>query len=302
MPKRILLLVCFVSVHLIHAQKSFFQPADSLQTKRVVPVTIGIGTIWTGSMIGLSQIWYKDVTKSPFHTFDDGSNWLQMDKVGHVYTNYKISLLCGDALKWSGINHKKASYLATGIGLGYQTTLEFFDAYSSDWGFSWYDMLSNVLGGGIYLGQELKWDEQRLLLKFSYHPTEFAALRPEILGSNLQERLLKDYNGQTYWLSFSPCLFRPKTTFPKWLCFSFGYSVNAKIVGDQEIFQTTVGGEIKNYSASREWIFSMDIDFSKIPVTKPWLRVLLKQLNYLKVPFPALIIRDGNLIGSPLYF
>jgi len=302
MPKRILLLVCFVSVQLIYAQTSFLQPADSLQTNRVVPVTIGIGTVWTGSMIGLSQIWYKDVAKSPFHTFDDGSNWLQMDKVGHVYTNYKISLLCGDALKWSGIKHKKAAFLATGIGLGYQTTLEFFDAYSSDWGFSWYDMLSNILGGGLYLGQELKWDEQRLLLKFSYHPTEFASLRPEVLGSNFQERLLKDYNGQTYWLSFSPFLFRPKTTFPKWLCFSFGYSVNAKIVGDQEIFQTNVGGEIKNYSASREWIFSMDIDFSKIPVTKPWLKVLLKQLNYLKVPFPALIIRDGNLTGSALYF
>jgi hypothetical protein len=56
------------------------------------------------------------------------------------------------------------------------------------------------------------------------------------------------------------------------------------------------------YNSQREFLLSLDIDFSRIPVKKPWLKVLLKQLNYLKMPFPALIIRDGKLSGSALYY
>lgn len=302
MRKRFFFLLFILLAQCVSAQNSFFEPADSLLKKRVVPVSIGVGGVWAGSMIGLHEVWYKNVEKSNFHTFNDGANWLQMDKAGHIYTNYKISLLCGDLYKWSGVKSKKAALIGTGIGLGYQTTFELFDAYSEDWGFSWYDMGSNVLGAGMYLGQELAWGEQRILLKFSYHPTEFAAIRPSVLGSNFQESMLKDYNGQSYWMSFNPFLFNKNSTFPKWLCFSFGYSVNAKLVGDQELYVDQSTNPQTVYSSQREWLFSMDIDFSRIPAKKPWVKTLLKQLNYLKVPFPALMYRDGKLIGMPLYF
>jgi hypothetical protein len=270
--------------------------------KRFIPVSVGIAGGWAGSMIGLHEVWYKNIEKTDFHTFDDGSNWLQMDKAGHVYTNYKISLLTGDLFKWSGVRPKTAALMGTGIGLGYQTTLELFDAYSKDWGFSWYDVASNTAGAGIYLGQELLWQEQRFHLKFSYHPTDFAAIRPSVLGSNFQERLLKDYNGQTYWFSFNPFLFKENSSFPKWVCLSLGYSVNAKLVGDQEEYTFNSDAGPITYSSQREWLLSLDIDFSRIPVKKPWLKTLLKQFNYLKVPFPAMIIRDGKLTGSLLYF
>lgn len=284
------------------SQGTFFLPADSISKKRVVPVTIGIGSFWTGSMITLHEVWYKDVEKSEFHTFNDGGNWLQMDKIGHIYANYKISELCGNAYQWSGMNPKKAALIGTGIGLGYQTTLELFDAFSTEWGFSWYDVTSNMIGAGFYLGQELSWGEQRVQLKFSYHPTEFAELRPSVLGSNFQERLLKDYNGQSYWMSFNPFLFSENSNFPKWLCFSFGYSAHAKIIGDQELYIDYTTNQPTLYKSQREFLFSLDIDFSRIPVKKPWLKMVLKQLNYLKVPFPTLILRDGKLIGRGLYF
>lgn len=198
MQKLILFSFCFLNFFWFHSQQSFFENSDSLSKKRLVPVSIGIGGVWTGSMIGLHEIWYKNVEKSPFHEFNDCSNWLQMDKVGHVYTAYKLSELNSDLFNWSGLNPKTSAFLGSGISLGYQTTLEFFDAYSEEWGFSWCDVGSNVLGTGLYLSQELIWNEQRFQFKFSYHPTEFAEIRPEILGSNFQERLLKDYNGQTY--------------------------------------------------------------------------------------------------------
>jgi hypothetical protein len=253
-------------------------------------------------MIGLHEIWYKNVEKSKFHAFDDCSNWLQMDKAGHVYTAYKISELSGNLFKWSGLTPKTSSLIGSGIAFGYQSTLELFDAFSEEWGFSWCDMGSNALGTGIYLSQELLWEEQRILPKFSYHPTEFAALRPEVLGSNFQERLLKDYNGQTYWLSFNPFLFVKNSQFPKWICFSVGYSVNAKLLGDSEYYiDQTINPSI-DYHAQREFLLSLDIDFSRIPVKKPWLKAVLKQFNYLKIPFPTVILRDGKIIGAPLYF
>ena len=300
MSFRILIILSFFAANSLFAQGTFFDSPDSLLKKRIIPVSIGAGTVWAGSMVGLSQVWYKDYEKSSFHTFNDGANWLQMDKAGHIYTNYQISQFTGDLFNWSGMKSTNAAILGTGIGLGFQTTLEVFDGYSSGWGFSWYDMASNALGAGIYLGQELAWKEQRFLLKFSYHPTEFAALRPEVLGSNFQERLLKDYNGQTYWVSFNPFLFTKNTSIPKWICLSFGYSVNQKIVGDQETYVDPIS--LISYSSQQEFIFSLDIDFSRIPVQKKWLKTVLKQLNYLKIPFPALIIRDGKLIGVPIYF
>ncbi len=300
MSSRLIIIFSFFSANLLFGQTSFLAPSDSLSKKRLIPVSIGTASAWAGSMIGLSEIWYNDYDKTKFHTFNDGTNWLQMDKVGHIYTNYQISQFSGNLFKWSGMKSANAAILGTGIGLGFQSTLEIFDGYSSGWGFSWYDMAANTVGAGIYLGQELAWKEQRFLLKFSYHPTEFAALRPEILGSNFQERLLKDYNGQTYWVSFNPFLFTKNTSIPKWICLSFGYSVNNKIVGDKESYSDPVN--MNSYLSQRELIFSFDIDFSRIPVRKKWLKTVFKQLNYLKLPFPSLIIRDGKLIGSALYF
>ncbi len=281
------------------SQAKVFDFSDTLNPPRTIGVASVAGGIWAGSMIGLSNIWYKDVPKSKFHTFDDSKNWLQMDKAGHFYTANKIALLTGNAFRWSGMNVKTAALLGTGISLGYQTTLELLDAYSAEWGFSWSDVAANTLGAGFYLGQELLWNEQHFLLKFSAHPTEFAALRPSVLGSSFAERLLKDYNGQTYWLSFNPTQFIQNSKFPAWLCLSLGYSAHAKIVGDQDTYTDITG---KTYVAQREFLLSLDIDFSRIPVKRPWLKTVLKQLNYVKIPFPALLLRNGHLTALPLYF
>jgi hypothetical protein len=300
------LISCFILVftftQISFGQASFFTKSDSINSKRATFVGAGIGSVWFGSMFSLQQIWYKNIPKSAFHTFDDSRNWLQMDKAGHVYTANKISTLSGDLFKWSGMKSSKAAIIGGSIGLGYQTSLELMDAFSQEWGFSWSDMTANFIGTSLYVGQELAWKEQRFLLKFSYHPTKYAALRPEVLGSNFQERLLKDYNGQTYWLTFNPFLFSKNSSFPKWLCLSLGYSADAKIVGDKETFSVISSTGTTIYNAKREFLLSFDIDFSRVPIKRPWLKAVVKQLNYLKIPFPALILSNGKLSASGLYF
>jgi hypothetical protein len=56
-------------------------------------------------------------------------------------------------------------------------------------------------GTALFVSQELLWKEQRITPKFSFHTTQYAQYRPNVLGSSLAEQMLKDYNGQTYWLS-----------------------------------------------------------------------------------------------------
>jgi hypothetical protein len=255
----------FVTLSLIltfsaYSQRSFIKPSDTLNKSRLIGMSAAVGTIWSGSMIGLWQIWYKDVEKTPWHTFDDSKNWLYMDKVGHFYTAYKLNSLCTSMYRWTGVNRQKSVLIGTGISVGYQTTLEMFDAYS----------------------------------------TEFADIRPEILGSSFTESLLKDYNGQCYWLSFNVRKFVPSSNIPKWLCVSFGYSVNAKLVGSEESYYYPTHDF--TYHSAREFLFSLDVDFSELNIKRPWLKMMVKQLNYIKIPFPTIVSREGTVYLRPFYF
>lgn len=279
---------------------------DSLQHRfskgRVIGVSTGIGVVWGGSMVGLSQIWYKGMEKSKWHTFDDSREWLQMDKVGHIYTANKISLLAGELYQWSGLNNRTSSFIGFGVGMGYLFTLESLDATGKDWGFSWSDMGANTLGASLYLAQQLAWKEQRLILKFSYSNSKYAQYRPNTLGKTFPERLLKDYNGQTYWLSASPGAFLKNSKFPSWLCFSVGYSIDGKLHGIDNTYTINQNGESITFNAQRQLLFSLDIDFSKLPIKKPWLKAIVKQFNYLKLPFPTIILTGNKWGGSWIYF
>lgn len=269
---------------------------------RTIGVSSGIGIVWAGSMIGLSQVWYKGMEKSSWHTFDDSREWLQMDKAGHLYTANKISALTGDLYRWAGWKNSSAALMGFGISTGYLLTFECLDATGKDWGFSWSDIGANTLGSGLYLAQQLGWKEQRLILKFSYYHSPYAQYRPNVLGKTFPERLLKDYNGQTYWVSTSPGTFLKNSKFPKWLCFSVGYSIDGKLHGSDNVYTVEQNGESITFHAKRQLLFSLDIDFSRLPIKKPWLKAIVKQFNYLKLPFPAIVLTGSQWSGHWIYF
>jgi hypothetical protein len=271
-----------------------------LNKKRLTASSIGTGVIWSGSIIGLSAVWYKDYPKTSFHTFDDSQEWMQMDKMGHVFSAYHLSDKVSKIYRWSGLNRKKSAFIGAGVGWGYQLSFEFLDAQSAGWGFSWSDVGANTLGSGLFLSQELIWQEQFLKLKFSYSPSDYAQYRPSILGSNFSERLLKDYNGQTYWLTFSPGSIFPKSKIPAWIAIAAGYSVDAKLLGNNDFYQTADG--LKRFEAKREFVLSLDLDVTKLPIKKPWLKKLLSPFNVIKIPFPALVFRVNDISGRLLYF
>jgi uncharacterized protein YfiM (DUF2279 family) len=276
----------------------FNENSDTLSKKRFAISSGLVAGTWISGTIALSQVWYEGFQKSAFHTFDDCGDWLQMDKVGHVYTAAHISEANYRLFTWTGLSKRKSAWIGAGIGFGFQTTLEVLDGRNSDWGFSWCDMAANGLGSGLFLGQQLAWNEQRIVLKFSSHPTEYAAYRPNVLGSTAPERFFKDYNGQTYWLSFSPQKFTSKWPLPAWICFSFGYSVDEKLVGSEEFFVSND----RTFQSKRQFLFSLDLDVRELPIKKKWLKTLLRPLHYVKFPFPTLILTGDQLSGKWLYF
>lgn len=261
---------------------------DSVNKKRLAWSLGTTGTVLGGSIIGLGTVWYKDVPKSNFHVFNDSKNWLYMDKLGHAYAANQLANTQATIYRWSGWNRKKAAWVGAGIAWTYQFSFEMLDAYSSEWGFSWSDIGANTAGAGLFLGQELLWKEQKIQLKFGYKPSPYASLRPSVLGSNFQERLLKDYNAQSYWLSASPHDFGWKT-FPSWLQLSVGYSADAKLKGSEDVY--SINGV--TYTAHRELGLSLDVNWNKLPIQRKWLKNSVRVLNVIKLPTPAVFWRNG---------
>jgi hypothetical protein len=181
-------------------------------------------------------------------------------------------------------------------GAAYQTIIEFLDAYSAQWGWSWGDVGGNILGSALFTSQELTWKEQRLQLKMSFHKMEYSD--PElnkrsdiIFGKSLAERALKDYNGQTYWLSANISSFFPNSKIPKWAMISIGTGANGMFGARSNIAKDNLGNIIfdrTNINRTRQWYLAPDIDLTKIKTKKKSVKALLFVLNSLKFPMPAI--------------
>jgi hypothetical protein len=267
----------------------------SLKCRRISLIT-GSSLLTAGSLVYLNQAWYKQYSTGKFHTFNDNSEWLQMDKAGHVWTNYNVGRLMMDAFDWAGYSKKK-KLLAGTIGFAYMTGIEIMDGYSSGWGFSWGDMGANAFGAGLAIGQEALWNEQRIFIKYSYRESRIAKYNPALLGSNLPEKLLKDYNAQTYWISCSPFAFCKKDKkVPRWLAISFGYGASNMINGhDANTFFDIIEGDAAYFPVTesgppqrlRNYYLSIDLDFTKIKTRSKVLKTIFTCLNTVKVPMPA---------------
>lgn len=293
-----LLVFSFLAIALNCHSQSFFESSNTCNKKRVVFSSAALAGGWTTTIATLSSVWYTQ-PKDKFNFFNDANNWLQMDKVGHFYAASHLTQRGTELFKWSGLSKNKSLILGSVFGFGFQTSFELLDGFSPDYGFSWSDVGANALGTANFVAQDVFWGEQKLKLKFSAHLTEFAKYRPSVLGTSFGERILKDYNGQTYWISFSPVtLFNLNTKFPKWINVSLGYGVNELLYGnDTETYLIDIP-----WNPQRRYLLSLDIDLENINVKRPWLKALFKQINTLKLPFPTLEFSNGNAQFYSIYF
>ena len=291
----------FVTISTVAQSKfeSFLTPSDTLNLPRRNAVIISESSTMGLSLLGLNQLWYADYPRSKFHTLNDADEWLQMDKVGHVFSSYQIGRAGANILNWSGVSKKNQLVYGSTLGFTFLTAVEVFDGFSEEWGFSWSDMAANAAGTGLYVGQELLWEEQRIALKYSFHQTKYAPQRPDKLGEGFIEEMLKDYNGQTYWLSANVHSFFKESQIPKWLNVAIGYGADGMLTGKSE----TVNNLIISHQRKRQFYLSLDVDLSRIETKSHVLKTIFEVFNVIKVPFPTLELDDrGVLKVHPVYF
>lgn len=263
---------------------SFLTPSDTLKNARRTTVIISESVLSAAAFLGLNQLWYKDYPKTDFHFVDDSSEWLQMDKAGHVFCSYHIGNAGANALKWSGVSRKNQLLYGATLGFAFLSTVEIFDGYSSQWGASWGDVLANFGGTGLFISQELLWKEQRIVPKFSFHATPYAGARPNVLGKSFAEQIFKDYNGQTYWLSANLHSFFKQSKIPKWLNLAVGYGAEGMITGNEELINTIF---LIEKQRTRQFYLSFDLCLTKIPTKNNTLKTLFSIFNTIKIPAPT---------------
>ena len=155
--------------------------------KRLMTVVVGTGLAYTGTMIGLSQVWYSQYNHQSFQFFNDAAEWKQVDKLGHFYSAFHIASIESRALQWSKLSAGKSDPVAALTSFLMISSVEVFDGYSAGYGASATDLLVNFCGTAFYLGQSLSWNEIRIQPKFSFHQTSLAHLNRNLLGSGLSE-------------------------------------------------------------------------------------------------------------------
>lgn len=271
---------------------TFLKPSDTLHKQRRNAVIISQSTAVGLSLLALDRLWYSDFDRGSFRTVNDNNNWLQMDKMGHAFAAYQFGSLGANTLNWAGVSKNNQLIYGATLGLGFLTAIEIMDGFSTEWGFSWGDMAFNAMGSGLYVGQQLLWQEQRVRLKFSYHQTSYAKLRPEVLGDGFLEELLKDYNGQTYWLSANVNSFLKSDKIPKWLNLAFGYGAEGMAAATAN--DTPV--DLQPDNRQRQYYLSLDIDLSRIETNSSLLRTLFDVFNLIKLPFPALEMNSQGAV------
>ncbi len=267
---------------------------DSINRSRLNTVIYTSAGLYTTTLGVLYFAWYKDNELTSFHWYNDNQAWLQVDKFGHATTAYIMSNYAFWSLRWAGVNNNKSALYGGLMGWSAMTVIEILDGFSNNWGASPGDLIANTAGVAFFTGQQLLWKEQRIRLKFSYHPTEFAQYRPDLLGETGLQRMLKDYNGQTYWLSVNISSFlKNETKFPKWINVSLGYGATGMLGSYSNPIEWD-GEVLPYYNRTRQYYLSLDVDWTRIKTKSSFLRFVFKALSFVKVPFPTLEYNKEN--------
>jgi hypothetical protein len=265
----------------------------TFQAGRFWAATGGGVAIMGGSLIGLNSAWYAEYDRQAFHGFNDGAEWLQTDKGGHVFSSYWIGRWAQGLMTYSGVPERPGAWVGAATAMVFLGGIEVLDGYSAGWGFSGWDIAANAVGAGVFLGQELAWGQQRIKLKYSVWSSPYAERRPELLGSSFGERVLKDYNGQTLWGTLAWGGLHREPVPWGWLGISVGHGADGMITAE-----ATPGD-----GRARQIFLSLDVDLERIPTQSRALRTVFFLLNCLKVPAPAIEFRStGRVLAHGLYY
>ncbi len=261
---------------------------DTLNKKRLKTVVVIESVTYLSVMTGLNSIWWDGYPTTKFHTFNDNDTWLQMDKVGHGLTGYYVGVLGFESLRWAGVKKNKALLYGGTLGSVFLSSIEVLDGFSEQYGTSWGDVIANSAGTIMFIAQEVAWDEQRLLFKYSYHQSEYIDVANGNLGENIVDNAISDYNGQTYWISGNIASFLDEDTkFPKWLNVAVGYGADGLIGASENPSHLMI-------DRKRQYYISLDLDLARIKTKSKLVNTVFKAFGFIKIPLPTIEFNEGG--------
>ena len=212
--------------------------------------------------------------------------------------------------RWAGVSRRKSIWLGGASGAAYQTLIELYDGFSSGWGWSWGDFTSNIAGSAMLVTEEFWWGEQRGSFKFSFHRKSYGTdmlnqRADDIFGNRLIERMLKDYNGQTYWMSANLRSFFKNSNLPPWLNIAVGYGAENMFGAREDSWKDTNGipivlpPSLKRY---RQFYIAPDIDLTRIKTKSKVLKTAFSMLNCIKFPAPSVEFSQGKVRWNWMHF
>ncbi len=250
----------------------------------------GILSIYSLVVFVLAKAWYSDQMIEPFHFFNDLPEWKQLDKFAHAFWTYNVCAISCRFLLWGGL--KQNTSIGTLLGFLIVSTIEVMDGFSTGYGASLFDLLANAIGGSLFYAQIKYWKHIKIFSKFSFHFTSFATLRPSLLGDGFIQEIVKDYNGQTFWYSWSP----HKQWWPSFLSIAVGVGAEGMVYGRDE------QNAMHNFSPYRKFYLSLDLNPHFFQSKKTWAQVLIYPITIFKCPAPAIEFSTHGVRFHWFYF
>ena len=112
----------------------------------------------------------------------------------------------------------------------------------------------------------------------------------------MPDRLLNDYNAQTYWLSVNLKSFFKNRNLPSWLNIAIGYGADGMFGETDNKWKDTNGVEHdrSDKKRCRQFYISPDINFSAIKTKSKFLKTGFFILNSFKFPAPSLELSNNK--------
>jgi hypothetical protein len=268
---------------------SFFKPSDTLNIPRRNSVIIFESVVFVGGIIQLNKIFNKDQFSSNCSFINDNSTCLQMDKAAHIFTSYQIGIMSYNLLNWSGVSKKNKLIYGAGMGFVFLTTAEVLSGFSKNSNASYGDVIANAGGTTLFVFQDMLWDEQRIIPKFSFHSSRFVSSNIKTMKTQIES----EFDGQTFWLSANIQTFFKKSKVPNFLNIAIGYGV-------ENLDNSTSNSNNEQY---RQLFLSLDVDLTRIKTKSHLLKTLFSVFNTIKVPSPTIeFSRNNQLKWHLIYF
>lgn len=299
----LLLALRLVAASEAHAQDSI-PNGDSLRLKKgtVLRAAAYTSAYYATSLLVLGKTWYRDRAVVPFHFYDDNAAYLQVDKLGHAFGSYVYSYLGHRYLLRTGHTRRESLLFGATLGFVLQAPVEIMDGIHEGYGFSWGDIAANAAGSAFVVGQEVLLGEQIAIQKFSYRESSYARSANGYLGRTALDRLVTDYNGHTYWVSVPMHRLWRVDGIPAWLNVAAGYGANG-MYGEFANLTMHDGVALPEAVRYRQFLLSLDVDWTRIETNSPLLRAVLNGLAFVKLPFPAVELNSmGGWKAHWLYF